>query len=89
MAAIFVVLTVIIIAVEAVSPNVHPDYSGIIVWPFMLGWVAATVANLPIVNVPLFPYLLLKSSPGANRRVDYELNPLIVSLPGQVCVPLR
>src|SRR5258707_8240515 len=41
---IFVVLTVIIIVVEAVSPNVNPDYIGIIVWPFMLIWVMAIVA---------------------------------------------
>ena len=78
-AVIFVLLTVIIIVVEAVSPNISPDYIGIIVWPFMLTWVAATVAItrrrllqlrrsqnwvwvaiLPIVNLPLFLYLLLK-----------------------------
>ena len=76
---IFVLLTVIIIVVETVSPNISPDYIGIIVWPFMLAWVAATVAItrrrllqlrrsqnwvwvaiLPIVNLPLFLYLLLK-----------------------------
>ncbi len=75
-------LTVIIIILEAVSPNINPDYIGIIVWPFMLAWVAATVAItrrrllqlemsprwvlvaiLPIVNLPLFLYLLLKSGP--------------------------
>ena len=76
---IFVLLTVIIIVVETISPNISPDYVGIIVWPFMLAWVAATVAItrrrllqlgrsqvwvwvviLPIVNLPLFLYLLLK-----------------------------
>src|SRR5689334_15717557 len=41
---IFVLLTVIIIALEAAVPNVNPDYIGIIVWPFMLAWVTATVA---------------------------------------------
>ena len=77
---IFTLLTVIIIVVETVSPNINPDYIGIIVWPFMLAWVAATVAItrrrllrlgrsqnwiwlaiIPIVNLPLFLYLLLKS----------------------------
>jgi len=77
---IFVLLTVIIIVVEAVFPNLSPDYIGIIVWPFMLAWVAANVAItrrrllqlgmsqnwvwlaiLPIVNLPLFLYMLLKS----------------------------
>ncbi len=76
---IFVLLTVIIIVVETISPNVSPDYIGIIVWPFMLTWVMTTVAItrrrllqlgksqkwvwvaiLPIVNLPLFLYLLLK-----------------------------
>ncbi len=80
---IFALLTVIIIVVETVSPNINPDYIGIIVWPFMLAWVAATVAItrrrlrrlemsqrwvwvaiLPIVNLPLFLYLLLSSGPG-------------------------
>jgi len=84
----FVLLTVIIIVVETVSPNVSPDYIGIMVWPFMLAWVAATVAItrrrllqlersqnwiwvaiLPIVNLPLFLYLLLKSGPVARHRV--------------------
>jgi len=76
---IFVLLTIIIIVLEAVSPNINPDYIGIIVWPFMLAWVAAIVAMtrrrllqlrrsqrwvwlmiFPIVNLPLFLYLLLK-----------------------------
>ena len=88
---IFVMLTVIIIVVETVSPNINPDYIGIIVWPFMLTWVAATVAItrrrllqlkrsqqwvwvaiLPIVNLPLFLYLLLKSDPVAGRKVMDE-----------------
>ncbi|HTP11507.1 MAG TPA: hypothetical protein VMP08_24810 [Anaerolineae bacterium] len=79
---IFVLLTVILIGVETISPNINPDYIGIIVWPFMLAWVAAVVAItrrrllrlkmsqrwvwvaiLPIVNLPLFAYLLLKSDP--------------------------
>ena len=82
---IFVLLTVILIVVETVSPNVDPDYIGIIVWPFMLAWVAAAVAItrrrllqldrsqrwvwvaiLPIVNLPLFLYLLVKPGPNAN-----------------------
>jgi hypothetical protein len=85
---IFVLLTVIIIVVETVSPNINPDYIGIIVWPFMLAWVMATVAItrrrllylerspswvwvaiLPIVNLPLFLYLLLKSGPVAEHKV--------------------
>jgi uncharacterized membrane protein YhaH (DUF805 family) len=85
---IFVLLTVILIVVETVSPNVNPDYIGIIVWPFMLAWVAATVAItrrrllqlersqkwvwvaiLPIVNLPLFLYLLVKPGPVASHRV--------------------
>ena len=89
LAVIFVLLTMIIIVVETVSPNINPDYIGIIVWPFMLAWVAAIVAIilrrllqlrmsqrwvwvaiLPIVSVPLFLYLLLKSGPVASRRVD-------------------
>jgi hypothetical protein len=41
---IFMLLTVILIVVETVFPNISPDYIGIIVWPFMLAWVAATVA---------------------------------------------
>jgi uncharacterized membrane protein YhaH (DUF805 family) len=79
---IFVLLALIIIVVETVSPNISPDYIGIIVWPFMLAWVMATVAItrrrllqlgrsqnwvwvaiLPVVNLPLFLYLLLKSGP--------------------------
>ena len=79
---IFVLLTVILIVVETVSPNVSPDYIGIIVWPFMLAWVMTTVAItrrrllqlgrsqnwvwvaiFPIVNLPLFLYLLLKPGP--------------------------
>jgi uncharacterized membrane protein YhaH (DUF805 family) len=85
---IFVLLTAIIIVLETVSPNINPDYIGIIVWPFMLSWVAATVAItrrrllqlgrsqnwvwlaiLPIVNLPLFLYLLLKTAPGASHKV--------------------
>jgi uncharacterized membrane protein YhaH (DUF805 family) len=85
---IFVLLTVIIIIVETISPNVNPDYIGIIVWPFMLAWVAATVAItrrrllqlgrsqmwvwlviLPIVDLPLILYLLLKSGPVAGHKV--------------------
>jgi len=76
---IFVLLTVIIIVLETVNPNLNPDYIGIIVWPFMLAWVAALeaitrrrllqvrksqrwvwLAIFPIVNLPLFVYLLLK-----------------------------
>ena len=76
---IFVLLTVILIVLETAAPNFSPDYIGIIVWPFMLAWVAAAVAItrrrllqlrrspnwvlvaiLPIVNLPLFLYLLLK-----------------------------
>jgi len=76
---IFVLLTVIFIVLGIVSPNINPDYIGIIVWPFMLAWVAAIVAMtrrrllqlrrsqrwvwlmiFPIVNLPLFLYLLLK-----------------------------
>ena len=79
---IFALLTVIIIVVETISPNINPDYIGIIVWPFMLAWVMTTVAItrrrllqlgrsqmwvwvaiLPIVNLPLFLYLLLKPGP--------------------------
>lgn len=85
---IFVLLTVVLIVVETVSPDINPDYIGIIVWPFMLAWVTATVAItrrrllqlgrsqmwvwvviLPIVNLPLLLYLLLKSGPVADHRV--------------------
>ena len=85
---IFVLLTVILIVVETVFPTVNPDYIGIIVWPFMLAWVAANVAItrrrllqlgrsqnwvwvaiLPIVNLPLFVYLLLKPGRVATHRV--------------------
>jgi uncharacterized membrane protein YhaH (DUF805 family) len=84
-AVIFVLLSVIIMVVETVYPNISPDYIGIIVWPFMLLWVLTTVAItrrrllqlgrsqnwvwvaiLPIVNLPLFFYLLLKPGPGAS-----------------------
>jgi len=84
---IFVLLTVILIVVETVFPNVDPDYIGIIVWPFMLAWVAAAVAMtrrrlldlklsqrwvwvaiLPIVNLPLFIYLLVKPGSAASHR---------------------
>jgi uncharacterized membrane protein YhaH (DUF805 family) len=37
-------LTVVIIVVMIVFPNISPDYIGIMVWPFMLAWVAAFVA---------------------------------------------
>ena len=89
---IFVLLTIIIIVVETVFPNISSDYIGIIVWPFMLAWVMATVAItrrrllqlgrsqswvyvaiLPIVNLPLFFYLLLKParfSAPADRAKD-------------------
>ena len=85
---IFVLLAVVLIVVETVSPNIDPDYIGIIVWPFMLAWVAAMVAItrrrllqlqrsqrwvwvavLPIVSLPLFLYLLLKSGPVADQQV--------------------
>ncbi len=81
---IFVLLAVVLGVVETVSPNLDPDYIGIIVWPFMLAWVTAAVAItyrrlgqlgrsplwilvaiLPIVNVPLLLYLLLKPGPDA------------------------
>ena len=84
---IFVLLTVILIVVETAFPNVDPDYIGIIVWPFMLAWVAAAVAMtrrrlldlklsqrwvwvaiLPIVNLPLFIYLLVKPGSAASHR---------------------
>lgn len=84
---IFVLLTVILIVVETVFPNINSDYIGIIVWPFMLAWVAATVAItrrrllrlgmsqrwvwvaiLPIINLPLFLYLLSKSDPVADHK---------------------
>ena len=41
---IFVLLTVILMVVETLWPNIDPDVIGIIVWPFMLAWVAAAVA---------------------------------------------
>ncbi len=82
----FVLLTVILIVLETAFPNISPDYIGIIVWPFMLAWVTATVAItrrrllqlgrsqrwvwltiLPIVNLPLFLYLLIKSDPITSR----------------------
>ena len=85
---IFVLLTVIIIILEAVSPNISPDYIGIIVWPFMLAWVMASVAItrrrllqlgrsqnwvwvaiLPIINLPLFLFLLLKPGQGVSAGV--------------------
>ncbi len=88
---IFVLLTVAIIIVETPSPNVNPDYIGIIVWPFMLAWVMATVAItrrrllqleksqrwvwvaiLPIVNLPLFLYLLLKPDPVADHKLQIK-----------------
>ena len=88
LAVMFVLLTVILIGVETISPNINSDTIGIIVWPFMLAWVAATVAItrrrllqlrrsqrwvwvaiLPIVNLPLFLYLLLKSDLVASQRV--------------------
>ena len=81
---IFVLLTVILLIVETVLPDLSPDYIGIIVWPFMLAWVAAIVAItrrrllqlrmsqnwvwlaiLPVIDLPLFLYLLLK--PGRSR----------------------
>ncbi len=87
-AVMFVLLTAIIIAVETLAPNASSDYIGIIVWPFMLAWVAANVAItrrrllelgkspmwvwvaiLPIVNLPLFAYLLLKPGPVSTHRV--------------------
>ncbi len=82
---IFVLLTLILIVVETLSPDINSDTIGIIVWPFMLAWVAAVVAItrrrlrqlaksqrwvwvaiIPIVNLPLFLYLLLKSGPVAS-----------------------
>lgn len=88
---IFILLTVVLIIVETISPNVNPDYLGIIVWLFMLAWVMATVAItrrrllqlekspgwvwlaiLPIVNLPLFLYLLFKPGPAASHRVASE-----------------
>ncbi len=84
---IFVLLSVIIALVETISPSVNPDYLGVIVWPFMLAWVMATVAItrrrllqlqrsqgwvwvaiLPIVNLPLFLYLLLKPGPVTDHQ---------------------
>ncbi len=80
---IFLVLTVILMVLETFVPNIDPQYIGIIVWPFMLAWVAALVAItrrrllylqmsslwvwlaiLPVVNLPLYIYLLVKSDPG-------------------------
>lgn len=88
---IFVLLAVIILVIETVSTNVNPDYIGIIVWPFMLAWVLATVAItrrrllqlersqmwvwiaiLPIINLPLFLYLLLKPGPVA-EHMDHRV----------------
>ncbi len=85
LAVIFVLLTAIIIVVETVSPNGSSDSIGIIVFLFMLTWVAAAVAItrrrllqlgksqmwvwvaiFPIVNLPLFLYLLLKPDPVAS-----------------------
>jgi uncharacterized membrane protein YhaH (DUF805 family) len=85
---IFVLLSVIITLLETITPKINPDYIGIIVWPFMLAWVMATVAIthrrllqlqlsqrwvwvaiLPIVNLPLFLYLLVKSGAVGNNRV--------------------
>lgn len=81
---IFLLLTVILMIVETASPDINPDYIGILVFPFMLAWVAATVAItrrrllrlglsqrwvwlaiFPIVNLPLFLYLL-KSDPSGS-----------------------
>ncbi len=89
-------LTVTLIVVETVFPDVNPDYIGILVWLFMLAWVAATVAItrrrllqlersqnwvwvviLPIVNLPLFVYLLLKSDPAASHRVAQEISTVL------------
>ncbi len=44
LAVMFVLLTVILIVVETISPNINSDTIGIIVWFFMLAWVAAAVA---------------------------------------------
>jgi uncharacterized membrane protein YhaH (DUF805 family) len=85
---IFALLTVILIVVETAAPNIDTDYIGIIVWPFMLAWVAAAVAItrrrllqlnlsqrwvwlaiLPVANLPLFIYLLVKPGSAASHRV--------------------
>ena len=80
---IFLLMTVVIIVVEAVATSANiADYLGIVTWIFMLGWVGATVAIcrrrflqlgmsqgwvwvaiLPVVNLILFLYMLLKSGP--------------------------
>ncbi len=84
---IFVLLTLILIVVETVTPDINPDFIGIMEYPFMLAWVAATVAItrrrllqlemsqrwvwvaiFPIVNLPLFFYLLLKAGPVAEHQ---------------------
>ncbi len=85
----FVLLTVVIIAMESFVTSAQlGDYLGIVVWIFMLAWVAATVAIchrrlldlgksqawvlvaiLPIVDLILFAYLLLKPSPYASHPV--------------------
>ena len=89
LAVIFVLLTAILIVVETVSPNINSDYIGIIVWLFMLAWVASAVAItrrrllklewsqnwvwvaiLPIVNLLLFLYLLIKSDPVVDDKVS-------------------
>ncbi len=41
---IFVLVSVIIIVAETVSPNVNPDFIGFMVWPFNVAWVMATAA---------------------------------------------
>lgn len=42
---IFLFLTVILIVMETVYPSANlPDYIGIVIWFFMLAWVAAAVA---------------------------------------------
>ncbi len=41
---IYLLLAVIFLVLFTVSPNINPDYIGLIVWPFMLAWVAALVA---------------------------------------------
>ncbi len=82
---IFVLLDAILIVVETTSPNINPDYIGVIVYPFMMLWVVAGVAIikrrllqlrksqmwvwvaiLPIINLPLLLYLLLKPGPVVN-----------------------
>lgn len=88
---IFVLLTVTLTVVEAVSPDINSDYIGIIAYLFMLVWVTAAVAItrrrllqlersprwiwvaiLPIVNLPLFLYLLLKPGPVPDQAADKE-----------------